>query len=662
MGNTPGGSLNWTPAPTAPAAAPGGSLNWTPAPSSAPTSEAAAVAQAPNAVQQARAAVVNAPMPGSTIGGIFRALNEGSSSANPRVVAAEDLNNNMQQGLDEAAQGKITTPGIAMGAAKGAAETAHTVGRAASAVTGDNIPGLPTSLQEPASLQSANTSESIGKGAEGVLEFISADAALKGLSWAQKLQKMGKIAELLEAHPTLAKLANVGFNALRQGTVGAAQTVVHGGSAEDAATTGAVTAATGGALEVAGEGVQGVKNFITRGPEVEALGKQLVEGLTEGATPEQVAKTVGKNLADAEEKMHSAYDAGIKSISAQGEKVPVALKNSPLQQAAKGLLSDSNIPKSVAESLKGVIPDSEKLEPFLTQLSDSKETLSWDQMEATRQKIGQTIRKLPWDSPIRPDLIKLRYAIDDTLEQAADKAGNADLSDQIKTLRAQYAQTNAALEERAIKALADKSPNAVADVLLNKQSVHNVETLRRLIGPENMKSVEGSVLDKMIQDSSQNGELQGRQLFRKFNSLGPDAKQALWGDRLPQIQYFMDRANELPNPVLNKIVGHFAPYAGAGAGATYGAISGFEHDGVSGAVKGAAVGAAAGTGVSALSALLRNPYVLDAALKSIGAATKAAPPVAAAVTQQIQKPATVSDLAEPTHRYDKESGKIVPLN
>jgi len=616
---------------------------------SAPTSEAAAVAQAPNTVAQAQAQIQATPMQGSTVGGIYRALNEGNSSVNPKVVAAQDLAKNVQQGLDEADQGKITTAGMAMGGVKGAAETAHTVGRVANAVTGDNVPGLPTSLQQPEGLQAANTSESIGKGAEGVLEFIAGDQALKGLTWAQKFQKLGKIAELLEAHPTLAKISNIGFNAIRQGTVGAAQTAVHGGSAEDAATTGAVTAATGGAFELAGEGLGAVKNFITRNPEIEQMGRELVSGLTEGATPEQVARTVGKNLADAEEKMHSTYDAGIKSISAQGQSVPVALKGSPVQQVAKDLLSDSDLPKSMAENLKGVVPDSEKLEPFLTHLSGSNEVLTWDGMEATRQKIGQTIRKLPWESPIRPDLIKLRYAIDDTLEQAADKAGNADLSDQIKTLRSQYAQTNAALEERAIKALADKNPNAVADVLLNKQSVHSVQTLRRLIGPENMKAVEGSILDKMIQDASKNGELQGRQLFRKFNGLGPDAKAAIWGDRLPQIQYFMEQAGKLPNVVLDKIVTHYAPFALGSL-----ALNQVAH----GDFKGAAT---VGTG-AALAALLHNPIVLDAAIRGVAAATKIAPPVAAQVTQQVQNPATVGDLGEPTHRYDPDSHRIVPLN
>jgi len=64
MGNTPGGSLNWTaapaaaPAPAQASTAPGGSLNWTPAPaSSALTSEADAAAQAPNAAQQAHKTV-----------------------------------------------------------------------------------------------------------------------------------------------------------------------------------------------------------------------------------------------------------------------------------------------------------------------------------------------------------------------------------------------------------------------------------------------------------------------------------------------------------------------------------------------------------------------------------------------------------------------------
>lgn len=162
-----------------------------------------------------------------------------------------------------------------------------------------------------------------------------------------------------------------------------------------------------------------------------------------------------------------------------------------------------------------------------------------------------------------------------------------------------------------------------------------------------MKAVEGSVLDKLIQDSSKNGELAGRQLFRRFNGLGPDAKQAIWGDRLPQIQYFMEQAGKMPNVVLDKIVHHYAPYA---LGTL--ALNQVAH----GDLKGAAT---IGTG-AALAALLHNPIVLDATIKGIGAATKVVPPAAAAITQQVQQPMTAGDLAEPTHQL--VDGKIIPLN
>src|SRR5207248_302841 len=156
----------------------------------------------------------------------------------------------------------------------------------------------------------------------------------------------------------------IGGNALLQGTVGAGQTLAHGGTAGEALTSGAIVGATGATFETAGEGVKALKSFVTRNPQVEQMGRELVSGLTEGATPERVAQTVGKNLADAEEKMHSTYDAGLNKISVQGQRVPVPIAGSPLQQTAKDLLSDSKVPGSIAENLKGVIPDSDKIEPF----------------------------------------------------------------------------------------------------------------------------------------------------------------------------------------------------------------------------------------------------------------------------------------------------------
>ena len=513
---------------------------------------------------------------------------------------------------------------LGQGVIKGAKETVQgVVGAADTAANWINRKLGTSELHAPTpfegqDLEAKTPTESLGKGMEGLAEFVLGDEALKGLSLVEKAKHLGDAGKLLEKSPKLAKAVEIGVNALRQGTVGGAQTLAHGGTLGEALTTGAVVGGTGVILEGAGQGVKAVKNFITRGAQAEELGQNLVKGLTEGATPEQVAKTVASNLDTVEQKMYADYDKGWQSISAQGQNVPVKIAGSPVQQAAKDLLSDSRLPESVSTNLKGVIPDSDKLEPFLTQLSDSNETFTWDQTEATRQKIGETIRKLPYDSPIRPDLIKLRSAIDDTLEKAAESANNPELSDQIKSLRGKYAETKSALEERAIVALRDKNPDAVADVLRNKSSVHNVNTLRRLIGPQNMKAVEGSILDKMIQNASKNGELQGRQLYRDFNKLGPDAKQAIWGDRLPQVEQFMKATGALPNVVLDKIVAHYAPYAIGGT-----AILQSERGDFQGAAKTVATGVA-------LAAILKNPAVLEYALKGLGLLQKTVPPVAGA--------------------------------
>jgi hypothetical protein len=536
------------------------------------------------------------------------------------------------QGYSELGQGFI----------KGAKETARTVvGAADTAANWINRKLGTSELHAPTpfegqDLEGKTPLESIGKGAESVTEFLLGDEALKGMTLVEQAKHLGDAGRLLEKSPKLAKAVEIGANALRQGTVGGAQTLAHGGTLGDAVTTGVLVGGTGATFEGLGQGVKAVKSFITRGAQTEELGQNLVKGLTQGATPEQVAKTVGRNLDSVESQMHADYDKGMQSISAQGNAVPVPIAGSPVQQTAKALLSDSNIPESVAATLKNVVPGSEKIEPFLTLLANASEetatgdvrelTFTWDQTEAMRQKIGETIRKLPYDSPIRLDFIKLRSAIDDTLEKAAENAGNSDLSDQIKSLRGQYAQTKTGLEESAIAALRDKSPDAVANILLNKESVHNVNTLRRLIGPQNMRAVEGSILDKMTADASKNGELQGRQLLRRFNGLGPDAKQAIWGDRLPQVQQFMQQAGSLSNVVLDKIVSHFAPLAIGGTALIQAEKGDFK-----------AAGTTAATGV-ALAAILKNPAVLEYALKGINGLQKTVPPVASAIMQPDKAP------------------------
>jgi len=206
-------------------------------------------------------------------------------------------------------------------------------------------------------LEGKTPTESLSKGAEGMAEFLLGDEALKGMTLVEQAKHLGDAGRILEKSPKLAKAVEIGANALRQGTVGGAQTLAHGGTGQEALTTGAVIGATDVSLEGLGQGVKTFKNYITRGKQAEEIGQNLVKGLTEGATPEQVAQTVSKNLDAVEQKMYADYDRGMQDISQQGQSVPVKIAGSPLQNTAKELLSDSNAPETVATSLKGVIPD-----------------------------------------------------------------------------------------------------------------------------------------------------------------------------------------------------------------------------------------------------------------------------------------------------------------
>jgi hypothetical protein len=132
----------------------------------------------------------------------------------------------------------------AIGIAKGAGETVNTL-------TGGHA-------EDPAVLQSNDLGQSIGKGIEGIAEFVAGDGALKGASLATKLGISAKIAKLAEASPTAAKIIEAGLNVLRGTTVSAGQSALHpaeGQTSGDAAIQGAEYGLGGG---IVGEGLGAV--------------------------------------------------------------------------------------------------------------------------------------------------------------------------------------------------------------------------------------------------------------------------------------------------------------------------------------------------------------------------------------------------------------------
>src|SRR5260370_19352194 len=196
----------------------------------APVTESEA-AKSNYATNQSKTAL---PMETSTLGSVYHSLSEGNeTSADPRAHAAAEYGKRVQQGIDEANQGHITSAGIGVGALKGVAEGAHTLGAVGSHainlfapdpslsdLVGGRKPTLVPNVpfREPKSLEAENTSETVGKIGENVLEFMTGDEALKPLGLSAKLTKLKKVAEFIKEYPRLAKAIDIPANARRQRT------------------------------------------------------------------------------------------------------------------------------------------------------------------------------------------------------------------------------------------------------------------------------------------------------------------------------------------------------------------------------------------------------------------------------------------------------------
>lgn len=187
-------------------------------------------------------------------------------SAAGKLISGPDSTSNLSSPKLAGATGeadnaaKDTIPNnIATGALASGLQTVHTALRAANGVTGDNIPGLPTSFQEPAQLQTHGLAQGIGSGLEGIAEFVMGDEALKGLSLGEKVLKAAKLAETYEkATPLVKGTIDAAMNIGRTTAVSSAQSALHpqdGQSIGGAALSGAEAGAIGGGIgELAGYG------------------------------------------------------------------------------------------------------------------------------------------------------------------------------------------------------------------------------------------------------------------------------------------------------------------------------------------------------------------------------------------------------------------------
>ena len=177
--------------------------------------------------------------------------------------------------------------GVGVGVAKGAAQTVQGGEKLLNKV-------LPASHQIPIineeSTKNANAAQSVGGGAEDVMEFMAGDEALSGLAKAAKLVEaadkyplIAKTLKAAKAHPVLAKMITEGT---KSAVVGGAQGALKGaeeGDAAKGAEGGAVGGGVGGA--VVGGAIEAATPLAKDLAKKFGVGTTAVEDATRGARP-----------------------------------------------------------------------------------------------------------------------------------------------------------------------------------------------------------------------------------------------------------------------------------------------------------------------------------------------------------------------------------------
>lgn len=487
---------------------------------------------------------------------------------------------------------------LATGAFKGIGETAHTLGRVANAITGDNIPGLPTSFKEPAALASTSPAETIGKVGEGVLEFVMGDEALKSASIADKLGIAQKVTALAEKYPTIAKLLDIGLNATRTGVVGAAQTTAHG-HPEEALQSGVITGATGGALEGAGKLAEAISPT-TKAIEGEVIPVRASENSGVADTAEKVASAKTLQKFDVEQTQPAARRAGAK-VAAKVAGPPDAFANgvndTKLFEQARANLGQGATDSEIAQEAQRL--KAQAATSAAKSVPPREDAFGFGAAGDTARDRSKTVfQKLD-------DLSEGRFG--DAQQDAADARGDFTAAGK-KAYREAMAKQDAIFDEYKDQFTPDQLKQARADwkqsqgmedlrVRFNR-TVHPTPIELAQPGKPDIGYVNGKTFREQIVDAAQNGEFERA-------GFSPSHIQLL-----EEIGKSLENGNNLRklNPLLRGIA-----YGGGGTEAIY--AIGLHHPGML-AVEG---GAAGGSFIASklLGKILTNPQAAETFAKAL---------------------------------------------
>jgi hypothetical protein len=201
-------------------------------------------------------------------------------TSQPDVTLQEyaSLPPDQQKAFDEHVRAGRSILDPATGFIKGVGDTVNTLSGLLSRVAPSVVRPQDVNNLKGAYTATPGTLQSVGKVGEGIAEFFLGDEALKGLSIAEKLGLASKVAKLAESSPVVARIIGHGLNAVRGGTVTAAQQLAHGATPTEAAKTGAEATILGAGAGAATEGVSAVANKVVGSDEAPTLARKLWKG------------------------------------------------------------------------------------------------------------------------------------------------------------------------------------------------------------------------------------------------------------------------------------------------------------------------------------------------------------------------------------------------
>ena len=407
----------------------------------------------------------------------------------------------------------------------------------------------------------------------------------------------------------------------------------------------------GGTMRVAFEnvirrsfGTQGIFRKQLEEPQNAALANaasQIADQIApRSATQREVGTFVQGRIQAAREAAGNVYAQSLEQISAAGARdVPINLER--LKAPAKEILDALKLPQDYSAGVSNVESRQRAidfLKQFLTTTKTTQEgtqaavevpkKLTFEEARRLRTTLFSLTNSGQLDIG-KGQLAHFNHELDAVMKAALGDVGRSDLAQMFGAASGNFHKVSDLIDKQTIKRLANTgAPELVADILLSKGTESSTLDLRQLIGPQNMKSVERALWEKMFERTleSSNEVMAGARLNQAWDKLGPDVKTAIWGnnpENLSKINRFIDLASrvglkkEVGEPVTQSSLMAFGQFAkgiaAMGAGAKY--VFGMSPSGSVELALGS--GAAVTLGPAAIAKWLVRPGAIDVATQAL---------------------------------------------